>query len=103
MKQKKEQGWRSSKKRGKLKLPCNKKGIKRDLKYIYKELSMNLQLRSDNEAVTKRKNKKNSVKYEYQIRDYMCNFKWLLHKSCFFGFTVGNNEVAAQILLHILL
>lgn len=62
IKRKKEQGWRICKKRGKLKLPCDKNGIKCDLMYIHKELSMNLQLRSDHEkyseAVTKRKNKK---------------------------------------------
>ena len=38
---------------------------------------------------------KNSVNYEYQIRDYMCTFKWLLHKSFCFGLTVDTNEVAA--------
>ena len=101
MKQKKEQGWRSSKKRGKLKLPCNKKGIKRDLKYIYKELSMNLQMRSDNEAVMKRKNKK--ILLNTNIKSMIiCVTSSDFYTNCFFGFTVGNNEVAAQILLHIL-
>ena len=56
----KEEGCRVSKKKTKLKLPCNKKGIRCDLKYIHKKLSMNLQLRSNNdkysEAVKKRKN-----------------------------------------------
>ena len=78
-KKKKEQGGRISKKRGKAKLPCNKKCTKCDLKYIHKELSMNLQLRSDNENILKQSRRgraqKNSVKYEYQICDYMCTFK----------------------------
>ena len=51
MKLKKEQGWRISKKRNKLKSPCNKKGMRCDLKYIHKKLSMSLQLRSDNEKI----------------------------------------------------
>ena len=51
MKLKREQGWRISKKRNKLKSPCNKKGMKWDLKYIHKKPSMNLQLRSDNEKI----------------------------------------------------
>ena len=58
---------------------CNKKCTKCDLKYIHKELSMNMQLRSDNENILKQlgrgRAQKNSVKYEYQICDYMCTFK----------------------------
>ena len=49
MKQKKEQGWRIFKKKKKRKLPWNKNGIKYDLKYIHKKLSMNLQFRGENE------------------------------------------------------
>ena len=64
----KEQGRQISKKKKELKLPCNKKGIKCDLKYTHKKPSMNLQLRSNNEkfseAVKKRKTQpENSVKY----------------------------------------
>ena len=64
----------------KVKSQCNKKGMKCDLKYIYKKLSMNLQLRSDNEKYLKqsqigRTQCENSVKYSDQIHDYMCTFK----------------------------
>ena len=67
--------------------------MKCDLKYIYKKLSMNLQLRSDNEKYLKqsqigRTQCENSVKYSHQIHDYMCTFKRLWHKSFCFGCTV---------------
>ena len=93
MKLKKEQGLKISKKRKKVKSLCNKKGMKCDLKYIYKKLSMNLQLRSDNEKYPKqsqigRTQCENSVKYSHQIHDYMCTFRRLWHKSFCFGFTV---------------
>ena len=50
MKKKKERGRIiSKKKKKKWKLACNEKGIKFDLKYIHKKLSMNLLLRGENE------------------------------------------------------
>lgn len=56
----------------KRKLPWNKNGIKYDLKYIHKKLSMNLQFRGENEHSL---NINNTNKYYYQIRDYVCTFK----------------------------
>ena len=94
IKLKKKQGWRISKKRNKLESPSDKKGMKRDLKYIQIKLNMNLQLGSDNETnILKqsprgRTQPENSVEYKYQIHDYMCTFKWWWHKSFCFGFTV---------------